>query len=146
MNTIGMKKPSRPSGTSKEESSRRKGGIADLEFLVQFLQIKHGRRFPDVRAPGLNDAVIALYREGILKEEEREAILRAQQFERRVENRYQLMEEWTSREISRESPSIVRLAASLGYRGDAAAVRRAFLSEWDETAHCVRLLVEKHFF
>jgi [glutamine synthetase] adenylyltransferase / [glutamine synthetase]-adenylyl-L-tyrosine phosphorylase len=123
-----------------------KGGIADLEFLVQFLQIRHGRQNSGIRAPGLQDAVLALHKAGVLKEQEKDAILRAHRFERMVENRYQLMEEWTSREISRESPMLVRLAASLGYRGDAAEVHKAFVSDWDDIAGSVRRLVEEHFF
>jgi glutamate-ammonia-ligase adenylyltransferase len=123
-----------------------KGGIADLEFLVQFLQIQHGRKHPGVRAPGLNDAVLALCEAGILEEREKDTILRAHRFERLVENRYQLMEEWNAREISRESPMLGRLAASMGYRGNASAVRKAFVSDWDETARSVRRLVEKYFF
>jgi glutamate-ammonia-ligase adenylyltransferase len=123
-----------------------KGGIADLEFLVQFLQIRYGRQHSGIQTPGLKDAVIALHEAGVLKEQEKDTILQAHQFERRVENRYQLMEEWTSREISRESPALSRLAASLGYRGDAAAVRKKFVSDWDEIAGLVRRLVEKHFF
>jgi glutamate-ammonia-ligase adenylyltransferase len=123
-----------------------KGGIADMEFLVQLLQVKHGRRHPGVRAPGLKDAILALCEAGILAARERDTLLRAHQFARLVENRYQLMEEWTAREVSRESPLLARLAASMGYRGDASAVRKSLVSDWDETAGSVRRLVEKYFF
>jgi glutamate-ammonia-ligase adenylyltransferase len=123
-----------------------KGGIADLEFLVQFFQIKYGRQHLRIRTPNLKDAVLALHEAGIFKEREKDIILQAHQFERMVENRYQLMEEWSSREISRESAALVRLAASLGYRGDAATVRKAFISEWNDIAGSVRRMVEEHFF
>ncbi|MBN2243628.1 MAG: hypothetical protein JW793_13160 [Acidobacteria bacterium] len=122
------------------------GGIADLEFLIQFLQIRHGGRHKNLRVPGAKEALLALCENGILKTEEKETLLGALEFERLVENRYQLMEEWTSRELSRESPLLVRLAGSLGYRGDAAAVRKSFISDWDETARQVRALVEKYFY
>jgi glutamate-ammonia-ligase adenylyltransferase len=123
-----------------------KGGIADLEFLVQFLQIKHGRHHPAVRAPELNKAVVALCEAEIVKEDEKNTLIQAHQFERLVENRYQLMEEWTSREVTRESPTLSRLAASIGYKGDELAVRKAFVSDWDATAAAVRHLVEKYFY
>lgn len=123
-----------------------KGGISDLEFLVQFLQIRHGRQYPDARTPDLAEAVIALSAAGILDAQEREILLRAHRFERLVENRYQLMEEWTSREIANESPTLVRLAGSMGYRGEAFAVRKSFLGEWDDTARSVRKLVERYFY
>ncbi len=123
-----------------------KGGIADLEFLVQFLQIRHGRQYPGVRVPELKEAVLALFYAGIVAEQERDTLLRAHQFERLVENRYQLMEEWTAREIPRESPTLGRLAASIGYKDDKSAARKSFISDWDEIARSVRQLVEKYFF
>jgi glutamate-ammonia-ligase adenylyltransferase len=123
-----------------------KGGISDLEFLVQFLQIRNGRQYPDVRVPELKEAVLAICAAGIITRQERDSLLRAHQFERLVENRYQLMEEWTAREISRESPTLERLAASIGYKGDATAARKSFISDWDETAQSVRQLMEKYFY
>jgi glutamate-ammonia-ligase adenylyltransferase len=123
-----------------------KGGIADLEFLVQFLQIKHGAKHPEIRSPGLKDAVYGLCEAEILDQKERDILISANQFQRLVENRHQLMEEWTSREISRESPQLARLAASLGYRRDAFHARKSFLSDWDNTVRSVRQLVEKYFY
>jgi len=41
-----------------------KGGITDLEFLIQFLQIAYGNRHPGVRAPGLAQAACALKETG----------------------------------------------------------------------------------
>jgi glutamate-ammonia-ligase adenylyltransferase len=123
-----------------------KGGIADLEFLVQFLQIKYGRSYSEIRTSNMKAAIEALFGAGILSRKERDTLFRAHAFERLVENRYQLMEEWMSREVSRESPMLVRLAGSLGYRGDASSVRKSFLSDWGETASAVRRLVEKYFY
>jgi glutamate-ammonia-ligase adenylyltransferase len=123
-----------------------KGGIADLEFLVQFLQIKHGRQYSDIRVPELKEAVLAICEAGIITKQERDVILRAHKFERLVENRYQLMEEWTAREVSRESPTLGRLAASIGYKGDPLAAQKTFVSDWDEIARSVRQLAEKYFF
>lgn len=124
-----------------------RGGIADLEFLVQFFQVRHGGKHASVRAPGLAEAAQALWEAGAFSESERNAILEAHSFQRRVENRYQLMEEWNLREISRESPLLARLARSLGYRGDTTlAVCKALLSDWDDQAQTVRSLVEKYFY
>jgi glutamate-ammonia-ligase adenylyltransferase len=123
-----------------------RGGIADLEFLIQFLQIRYGKEAEAVRAPGVSAAVPALRDAGALSETEAQQLLVAHAFQRRVENHYQLMEEWPSQEISRESPHLGRLARSLGYPGVPAAARQPFLGEWDSTAQCVRALVNKHFY
>ena len=109
-------------------------------------QIKHGKYQANVRAPGPKDALLALHENGILNEREKDTLLEAHRFERLVENRYQLMEEWTSRELSRESPLLVRLSGSMDYRGEAGAVRKSFVSDWDDTARQVRELVEKYFY
>jgi len=123
-----------------------KGGITDLEFLIQFLQIAYGNRHPGVRAPGLAQAACALKETGALSARERDEVLAAHQFQRRTENHYQLLQEWTSREVSRESPLLARLARSLGYCGELDAARKAFLADWDAHARIVRQMVEKYFY
>ena len=123
------------------------GGITDLEFLVQFLQIRYGQVHARVRTPDLARAVQALQLAGALSAHESESLLAAHRFLRHVENHYQLMEEWASREISRESPKLVRLARSLGItHGSPLEVRRRFLASWDRHARAVRRLIEKYFY
>jgi glutamate-ammonia-ligase adenylyltransferase len=118
-----------------------KGGVWDLEFLVQFLQLQYGECHSQVQAPSVDDAVPALQAAGALTQGEAGTLLQAHRFLRQVENRYHLLEEWHSRELSRESPKLLRLARSLGY-----PTRKAFLSEWDDHARSVRGLVEKYFY
>jgi glutamate-ammonia-ligase adenylyltransferase len=124
-----------------------KGGVADLEYLVQFLQLLHGGRCEGVRVPGAADAVPALREAGALTAAEAALLLDAHAFQRHVENHFQLQEEWALREVSRESPSIVRLARSMGYPAGAASdVRRKFLSDWDDRAREVRRLLDTYFY
>jgi [glutamine synthetase] adenylyltransferase / [glutamine synthetase]-adenylyl-L-tyrosine phosphorylase len=124
-----------------------KGGIVDLEFFIQFLQITHGSRHPAVRVPGVAEAIPALCNAGALSATETATLASAHRFMRHVENHYQLIEEWNLREVSRESSVLNRLARSLGYAGGSPGeARRRFLAEWDEVAHVVRSIVEKHFY
>jgi glutamate-ammonia-ligase adenylyltransferase len=111
------------------------GGINDLEYLVQRLQLQHGARHAAVRTPNTAEAIAALRDLGVIPEPEGEQLLSAQQFHRSVENRFQLIEEWNSREISRESPLLDRLARSLGYDS-----RKPFLQEWHRVAAMIRNL------
>ncbi len=123
------------------------GGIADLEFMIKLLQIRHGANNENVRTPDLAEAVRALWRAGAFGEDTLTRILDAHAFQRRVENRYQLMEEWNAREVSRESPLLARLARSLGYRKSTPADdRKAFLGDWEDHANPVRTLVEEYFY
>ena len=124
-----------------------KGGIADLEFLVQFLQLLYGKNEEAVRTPSVPEAILALEGVEALSNEEARALMAAHRFHRLVENHYQLMEEWGLREISRESPQLVRLARSIGIPPQTpSAVRNEFLAQWEDHATNVRKLVEKYFY
>ncbi len=123
-----------------------KGGITDLEYLVQFLQLRYGKGNEAARAQRIAQALPALHEAGAITGDECGILLEAHRFQRHVENRYQLQEEWPLREVSRESPALTRLARSMGYRrGAPAEDRRKFVSEWEERAHEVRRLFEKYF-
>ncbi len=123
------------------------GGITDLEFLIQLMQVRLGSKIPGVRAPGIQKALCAIRDAGAISEEECASLQSAHSLQRRVENHYQLIEEWTSREISRESPVLDRLARSLGYRDRGPeSAKKAFLSDWNAAAHNVRSLVDKYFY
>jgi len=124
-----------------------KGGIVDLEFLVQWLQLLHGGKHSAVRSPTIAVAVPELVRVGAVSAVQGEQLLRILRFQRAVENHYQLLEEWNSREVSRESPALDRLALSLGYpSGGGSPARKAFLSDWDDSAREIRGLVENLVF
>jgi glutamate-ammonia-ligase adenylyltransferase len=124
-----------------------KGGIVDLEFLVQWLQIHHGREHKKVRSPTIAVAVPELVRAGAVRASQGEELLRILRFQRSVENHYQLLEEWNSREISRKSPVLDRLALSLGFVASREMpARKSLLGAWDENCRAVRNLVEAHVF
>ncbi len=55
---------------SGENLKRGPGGIVDVEFLVQMLQLKHGRRNPKVRVPNTLSALEALHGAGHLGDDD----------------------------------------------------------------------------
>ena len=52
---------------SPRNLKRGPGGIVDIEFAVQLLQLKYGREHPDILRPNLWDALAALQRGGTLE-------------------------------------------------------------------------------
>lgn len=56
------------------------GGLVDVEYLVQGLQITHGHDRADVRQTNTREAMAALYRAGILSEEDYTRIRKAHTF------------------------------------------------------------------
>jgi glutamate-ammonia-ligase adenylyltransferase len=66
------------------------GGIRDIEFVTQFLQLMNGGRIPDVRQRGTLDALNALARAGALKEEVVRSLAESYRFLRGLEHRLQV--------------------------------------------------------
>jgi glutamate-ammonia-ligase adenylyltransferase len=76
---------------SGENLKRGPGGIVDIEFLVQMLQLQHARRSPRIRVPNTLAALGALHEEGHLADEDFEAFGASYRFLRTLEGRLGLV-------------------------------------------------------
>jgi glutamate-ammonia-ligase adenylyltransferase len=77
------------------------GGISDIEFCVQLLQLAHGHAEPTVRAPGTLDGLRALARAGAFPSEQDGAALEAAYlFLRALECRLQIAQAWDQSTVS----------------------------------------------
>ncbi len=104
------------------------GGIRDVEFVAQALQLLHGGRIPDVRERSTQRALAALAQVGVLPVESADALRRAYAFLRRTENRLQMVGERQTHRLPEAAADLTRLARALGFSGaDAAAACAAAL-------------------
>jgi glutamate-ammonia-ligase adenylyltransferase len=97
-----------------------RGGIRDVEFVAQALQLIHGGRVPQIRGRSAPGALRALAESGILEPKLAEELLRAYRFLRRIENRLQMEGERQTHLIPPSAEGRERLARALGYRGEEA--------------------------
>ncbi len=95
-----------------ENLKRGAGGIVDIEFLVQMLQLKHGRRSPKVRDPNTLAALTALHEAGFLADEDFGFFTRSYRFLRTLEGRLRLMN-FTARDQLPEGPTELAKLAHL---------------------------------
>jgi glutamate-ammonia-ligase adenylyltransferase len=102
---------SRPSTNLK----RGPGGLADVEFLVQLLQIKYGRQWPALRLPNTWQALQALHQAGLLSAEEQTALTAAYDFLLRVQNRLRIVHNRSIDEVPETPEEIDKLARRLDY-------------------------------
>jgi [glutamine synthetase] adenylyltransferase / [glutamine synthetase]-adenylyl-L-tyrosine phosphorylase len=107
----------RARGKTGTEVKRGWGGIRDVEFAVQLLQIVHGRRDDRLRQPNTLLALAALAREGYVAEDDAEALGDAYRFLRRLEHRLQMVRDIQTHELPADRPSLARLARSLDLDG-----------------------------
>ncbi len=92
------------------------GGINDIEFCVQLLQLANGAEDPSLRVPGTLRALRALRRaERLLGEEDAARLEAAYLFLRRVECRLQIVHDWDESTIEPGTGGFERLARLLEY-------------------------------
>jgi glutamate-ammonia-ligase adenylyltransferase len=94
-----------------------RGGLVDVEFLVQLLQMRNGAETPPLRAPATLEAIAGAFESGLLTEEETEHLVQAYTFCTRLRNRLYLQ---TGRDIGSlptDPAELARLALLLGYPG-----------------------------
>ncbi len=102
-------------GTAEVEVKTGHGGIRDVEFVVQFLQLLHGGEYPEVRHANTLVALSKLEAVGCLTAEERGIMVDTYRFLRRVEHRLQTMFDRQTHEMPRDREEQRTLAIRLGY-------------------------------
>ena len=102
-------------GTAEVEVKTGHGGIRDVEFVVQFLQLLHGGEYPEVRHANTLVALTRLEGVGCLTAEERGIMVDTYRFLRRVEHRLQTMFDRQTHEMPRDREEQRTLAIRLGY-------------------------------
>ncbi len=119
------------------------GGLRDVEFAVQLLQLVHGRTDETVRVPTTLSALALLTQRGYVGREDGAAMHRAYAFLRTVEHRLQLFGLRRTHLIPDDEVGLRRLARSLGYvKTPVEELRRALADERRD----VRRLHEKLFY
>lgn len=90
------------------------GGLVDIEFIVQMLQLKHGREHPAIRTPNTLAALSLLHEHGYLNSEDYEYFTTSFRLLRTVESRLRLMQAPT-RVLPDDPIELATLAGALGY-------------------------------
>ena len=131
----------RQRGKEFVEVKRGRGGIRDVEFAVQLLQIVHGRRDPRLRTPNTLAALTALAIEGYVADADATALADAYRFLRRVEHRLQIVRDLQTHDLPPDRHARTTLARSLDLP-DADALA----AEYERTTGLVRSIHERLFY
>src|SRR6266513_2317091 len=92
-----------------------RGGIRDIEFIVQTLQLIHGARHPFLQEPNMLKALRALRELELLPTNEVLTLDKTYRFLRRVEHRLQIEAEQQTHVVPREAEALQRIALSLRF-------------------------------
>lgn len=119
------------------------GGLRDVEFAVQLLQLVHGRTDTSLRSGTTLDALKALATGGYVGRADAAQLDEAYRFLRSMEHRIQLFRLRRTHLVPEDEAELRRIGRSLGLRTDPVA---ELLREWKRHATVVRRLHEKLFY
>lgn len=92
-----------------------RGGIRDIEFAIQFLQLLNGGDLPHIRTGNTLKAIMALERDGCLTYQERTILEENYAFLRKIEHRLQILFDLQTHVLPEEDEELRKLAIRMGY-------------------------------
>ena len=123
------------------------GGLRDVEFAVQLLQLVHGRSDPDLRLPGTLMGLRSLIRGGYVGRTDGAEMAAAYTFLRRAEHRLQLQRLRRTHLLPDDGADMEWLARTDGYLATGtSSAADVFVAERMRHATTVRRLHEKLFY
>src|SRR6478736_1832256 len=123
------------------------GGLRDVEFAVQLLQLVHGRTDPDLRLPGTLMGLRSLIRGGYVGRSDGAEMAAAYTFLRRAEHRLQLQRLRRTHLLPDDGADMEWLARTDGYLATGtSSAADVFVAERMRHATTVRRLHEKLFY
>ena len=93
------------------------GGIRDIEFVIQFLQLLNGGALPEVRTGNTLDAIARLEKAGCLTPDERAKLEDNYSMLRKLEHRLQIMFDLKTHMLPDDREELAKLAVRMGYTG-----------------------------
>jgi glutamate-ammonia-ligase adenylyltransferase len=118
------------------------GGVADIEFIVQYLQLVHAADQPELLRANLWDALDALHRRGVLDAQTHADLRDAYDFLRAVEGRLRLIQNRSVGELPQSPVELERLARRLH---DESAGRDGTVAGFLEELEAVKRRTRGHF-
>ena len=119
------------------------GGLRDVEFSVQLLQLVHGRADQSLRSGTTLEALAALSRGGYVAREDATVLDESYRLLRTLEHRIQLFRLRRTHLMPSGEADLRRLGRAVGHRSDPAS---AVVEQWQRQAREVRRLHERLFY
>jgi len=115
-----------------------RGGMVDVEFIAQYLQLLHGKDKQTLRCRNLVDALSALQSENLISILDYENLTSGYKFLRRLENKLRLVHDQSVNELTTDQTALVKLARHLGYPETSGQPEKLFLEEYATMTQTIR--------
>jgi glutamate-ammonia-ligase adenylyltransferase len=115
-----------------------RGGVVDVEFMVQYLQLRHGKEFPDIRSANTLVALKGIKASGILTEEDGTTLINGFKFLRRLENRLRIIHDYSMNDLGGSRDYLDKLARRIGYDTKLKHPGDQLMKDYEEVTSAVR--------
>lgn len=112
------------------------GGIVDVEFAAQFLQLAHGHDHPEIRTGSTPEALDRLRHAGLLRDLDYQPLSAGYDFLRRVALRLRIVHDFAVEHLPDDGRPLEQLARRLGYYGTNPGFR--FREDYQRITRAVR--------
>ena len=122
-----------------------RGGMVDVEFSVQYLQLKEGFHYPELRTVSTIEALKEIATLGLLPTGAAETLLAGYKFLRKLENRLRIIHDYSVNDLSGTRTYMNKLARRLGYDAKLKNPGAALICDYEETTGKIRNVFDRLF-
>lgn len=115
-----------------------RGGMVDVEFVVQYLQLSYGRDFPDIRNANTLLALQAIKGCCLIPEEQGDTLLNGYICLRRLENRLRIIHDYSMNDLGGSREYLNKLALRLGYAPNLQHPGEVMMKDYEEMTGAIR--------
>jgi glutamate-ammonia-ligase adenylyltransferase len=130
-------------GGGERDVKTGRGGIRDIEFVIQFLQLLNGGDLPELRTGNTLQALAKLERVGCLTNLEQSILQTNYAFLRKIEHRLQIMLDLQTHLLPEQPEELRKLARRMGYAADGEwSALDAFLADYHDKTELNRRILD----
>nr|WP_246545626.1 bifunctional [glutamate--ammonia ligase]-adenylyl-L-tyrosine phosphorylase/[glutamate--ammonia-ligase] adenylyltransferase [Pelotalea chapellei] len=115
-----------------------RGGMVDVEFLAQYLQLRHGCRYPELRTTSTIVTLKEVRSLGLISDNDAETLISGYKFLRKLENRLRIIHDYSVNDLSGPKSYMDKLAKRMGYDAKLRSPGAALISDYEEVTGRIR--------
>jgi [glutamine synthetase] adenylyltransferase / [glutamine synthetase]-adenylyl-L-tyrosine phosphorylase len=122
---------------------RAAGSMTDIEFLVQAMQIRHGRRVPELCLTNTWESLAAFRDHGLITAEQHDQLVAGYSFHRLAEARLRVLLNRPASEYPESPEELEKFARRMGYPAADEPARDRFLRDLENHRRATRAIYDR---
>jgi len=120
-----------------------RGGMVDVEFITQYLQLRYGQRYPELHNQNTVTTLKEAQTLGIIAPQDAETLITGYKFLRKLENRLRLLHDHSINDLSGDQRYLDKLARRLSYDSRLRHPGEALMTDYEATTEGIRDVYER---